>query len=117
MFLRDQLFDVLKDGFVRRWLLHRMSRSRSRRIDLQRPQKSRQCSFLFLVQLEAADDVEKLHRILESRQTTVVQIGRRIFDPSQHERLNGTVRRRPESLKMKIMHLVVRKRRRLMTEG
>ena len=60
---------------------------------------------------------KKFDGIFEGQQSAIVQIGRRIFNASQHKGLDGTVRLRSESFQLQIMHHMIGIGRRLMTSG
>src|SRR6478752_8763006 len=77
----------------------------------QGPKKCSERPFFVLVQFEAADDIKEFHGVFERRQTTIMKIGRRILDASQHKGFDRPVRCSPKPLKMQIVHLVIGERR------
>src|SRR6202158_5182660 len=75
-----------------------------------------QIALLLAGQFRAEHQIEELDRIVERQQAPVVQVGRRILDAAQWERLDGTVTdfthavnhlRLEEALGLEIVHQVV----------
>src|SRR6266446_9395808 len=74
-----------------------------------------------LVQLQAEDQVEELNGVGERQQTSVVQVGRRVLDAAQSERLDRPIGQHDlpiyslpdlvEALELQVMHHVVQERR------
>src|SRR2546425_13072593 len=60
---------------------------------LERAQEGQEVLLLLLGQASAHDEVEELDRVVEGQQPPVVQVGRRVLDPPQGKRLDGTIRR------------------------
>src|SRR4029450_5977678 len=63
---------------------------------LQSPQEGDQVTFLWLRQFQLQDQIEEFDRSAQRGQPAVVQVGRRVLDAAQRERLDRTIRgRRP----------------------
>src|SRR2546428_13093309 len=54
-------------------------------------QEGDQVALLLSCELDAGDQVEELDGVVERQQPPVVQVGRRILDAPERERLDGTV--------------------------
>src|SRR5579871_3844703 len=66
---------------------------RAGRTRSQLPHEGYQRLLFLSVQLQFEDEVEELHRILEGRKPTVVEVRRRFLDSTQRERLDRALRR------------------------
>src|SRR5713101_9226374 len=80
------------------------------------PQEGDQVALLLSAELDSGDEVEELDGVVERQQPPVVQVGRRILDAPERERLDGTVGARHlavdharlvEALDPEIVHRVV----------
>src|SRR6266849_9119552 len=109
----------LERGRLARTKKERARRPRSKGLS-QRKHVSDEIVLFPLVQLEAEDQVEELDGVGERQQTPVVQIGRRILDAPQGERLDRPIGQHDqpiyglpdlvEALELQVMHHVVHER-------
>ena len=65
-------------------------------------------AFSITIQLRARDDIEKFHGVFKGQQSAIVNIGRGIFYPSKHKRLDRTISASaPKPFEFEIVHHVI----------